>query len=480
MSTQEKTAAAALNESLDHPIIDADGHWLEFGSYASEMMRKIGGDIAKEGFEYYTTNIVKAQLALTDQQRRDNGIAHPVWWGLPTENTRDRATVMMPELLYQRLGDFGVDFSILYPTAGLGLTRIPDAEVRKATCRAFNKMSLEMFGKYSDRVTPVAVIPMHTPEEAVEELDHAIGDLGLKAIMMGSLIPRQMEAFKNAPEEVKRFTTWYDTLGLDSAYNYDSVWQRCVDLKVSPSFHTGSRGMGNRMSPTNFVYNHIGHFAAASEAVAKALVIGGVTKRFPDLKFAFQEGGVAWACSLFADMVEHFETRSAEELEILDPANLDVELLGKLADEYAPEMAEAIKASDAVFDNATLPEAIEPRDDFAAAGVNELKDLADRFAKPFYFGCEADDRTVAWAYKTENNPFGCRLNTLFGSDIGHFDVSDMSACVVEAHKLVKKGVVTEDDFRRQMFENPARLWGESNPDFFKGTTVEKEVAAFLG
>jgi hypothetical protein len=69
---------------------------------------------------------------------------------------------------------------------------------------------------------------------------------------------------------------------------------------------------------------------------------------------------------------------------------------------------------------------------------------------------------------------------LFGSDIGHFDVSDMSACVVEAHKLVKKGVVTEDDFRRQMFENPARLWGESNPDFFKGTTVEKEVAAFLG
>jgi hypothetical protein len=56
----------------------------------------------------------------------------------------------------------------------------------------------------------------------------------------------------------------------------------------------------------------------------------------------------------------------------------------------------------------------------------------------------------------------------------------MSACVVEAHKLVKKGVVTEDDFRRQMFENPARLWGESNPDFFKGTTVEKEVAAFLG
>lgn len=480
MSTQEKSAAAALNDSLDHPIIDADGHWLEFGSYASEMMRKIGGDLAQQGFEYFTTNIVKNQLAMTDKERRDQGVSHPVWWGVPTENTRDRATVMMPELLYQRLDEFGVDFSILYPTAGLGLTRIPDAEVRKATCRAFNIMSMEMFGKYGDRMTPVAVIPMHTPEEAVAELDHAIGELGLKATMMGSLIPRQMEGFKDIPAELQRFATWHDTLGLDSAHNYDSVWQSCVEHKVSPTFHTGSRSMGNRMSPSNFVYNHIGHFAAASEAVAKALVIGGVTRRFPDLKFAFQEGGVAWACSLFADMVEHYETRSADELDILDPKNLDVELLGKLADEYAPEMAGAMKASDAVFDNATLSEAIKPRDDFAAAEINDLKDFADLFAKPFYFGCEADDRTVAWAYKTENNPFGCRLNTLFGSDIGHFDVSDMASCTMEAYKLVKKGVVTEDDFRRQMFENPARLWGESNPDFFKGTVVEKQVSALLG
>jgi predicted TIM-barrel fold metal-dependent hydrolase len=479
MSNSIKSPAAALNSSLDHPVIDSDGHWLEFGSYASERMRKIGGAKAQEGFEYFTTNIVKNQLDMTDQQRRGQGISHPVWWGLPTKNTRDRATVMMPELLYQRLDEFGVDFSVLYPTAGLGLTRIPDADVRRATCRAFNIMSAEMFGKYSDRVTPIAVIPMHDPDEAIAELEHAIGELGMKAIMMGSLIPREIPDFKDAPAELKRFAMWYDTLGLDSAFNYDPVWQVCVDLKVSPTFHTGSRGMGNRNSPSNFVYNHIGHFAAASEAVAKALVIGGVTYRFPTLKFAFQEGGVAWACSLFADLVEHFETRSVDELSILDPENLDLGLLCQLADEYAPEMAESMRAKDAVFDNATLGKRIEPKDDFASVGIEKLSDLKDRFAKPFYFGCEADDRTVAWAYKTENNPFGTRFNTLFGSDIGHFDVADMSSCTTEAHKLVEKGLVTADDFRRQMFESPARLWGESNPNFFKGTVVENDVRNFL-
>ena len=30
-----------------------------------------------------------------------------------------------------------------------------------------------------------------------------------------------------------------------------------------------------------------------------------------------------------------------------------------------------------------------------------------------------------------------------------------------------------------MFANAVRLWGTQNPDFFKGTVVEKEAAAVL-
>ena len=34
------------------------------------------------------------------------------------------------------------------------------------------------------------------------------------------------------------------------------------------------------------------YFASAGEAMAKALFFGGVTRRFPELNFAFLEGGI--------------------------------------------------------------------------------------------------------------------------------------------------------------------------------------------
>ena len=46
-------------------------------------------------------------------------------------------------------------------------------------------------------------------------------------------------------------------------------------------------GWGSRTSISNYMYNHIGHFATAGEALCKALFMSGVTRRFPILKFAF-------------------------------------------------------------------------------------------------------------------------------------------------------------------------------------------------
>jgi predicted TIM-barrel fold metal-dependent hydrolase len=86
---------------------------------------------------------------------------------------------------------------------------------------------------------------------------------------------------------------WYDVLGLDSDYDSDPVWAKCVELGIAPTFHSASSSQGLRLSPTNFTYNHIGHFAAAGHATAKAIFLGGVTRRFPELRFAFLEGGVA-------------------------------------------------------------------------------------------------------------------------------------------------------------------------------------------
>jgi predicted TIM-barrel fold metal-dependent hydrolase len=390
---------------------------------------------------------------------------------------------MLPSLLYQRLDEFGIDFAVLYPTSGLGAVRVADDGDRRATCRAFNTYSAELFAPFADRMTPAAVIPMHTPDEALVELEHAVVELGLKAVMCGSLMPRPLGDLLEVDAELATRFGWLDPLGLDSAHDYDPVWARFVELGVAPTFHTGSRRYGLRTSPSNFVYNHIGHFAAASEAVCKALFLGGVTRRFPALRVAFLEGGVGWACQLFADLVGHWEKRSLSALEATKPDNLDVDLLVELVRGYGD--AAMVAAVEARREHLATPRldltgGIADLDDFSACRIEEPADIADLFVPRFFFGCEADDRMNAWAFDTAHNPFGSRLGAIFGSDIGHFDVLDMADVLAEAHELVDDGLITNDDFRRFVFENPARLWAEANPRFFEGTAVAGAVADLMG
>ncbi len=45
--------------------------------------------------------------------------------------------------------------------------------------------------------------------------------------------------------------------------------------------------------------------------------------------------------------------------------------------------------------------------------------------------------------------------------------------------MVEHELLTSADFRDFMFTNAVRFWGEVNPDFFKGTVVEKAAAQEL-
>jgi predicted TIM-barrel fold metal-dependent hydrolase len=121
---------------------------------------------------------------------------------------------------------------------------------------------------------PVAVVPTHTPEEAIAELEFVGRELNAKAVMLNGIVHRPLA------DGSKRT----DTLAFDSAYDYDPVWQKLVDLRIVPVFHTSGQGWGSRRSPSSYVYNHIGSFAASGEAVCKGLFLGGVTRRFPQLR----------------------------------------------------------------------------------------------------------------------------------------------------------------------------------------------------
>jgi len=259
------------------------------------------------------------------------------------------------------------------------------------------------------------------------------------------------------------------------------VWAKCVELKVAPTFHSQGIGWGSRTSISNFMYNHIGHFAAAGEALCKALFMGGVTRRFPTLQFAFLECGVGWACNLYADLIGHWEKRNRKAMENYNPASLNRELLLDLYRRYGGKLVEGtleqVNKNPGMLAGTNEDPAMI--DEWAPCGIEKAEDIKELFVPHFYFGCEADDPMNAWAFNTNVNPFGARLKAMFSSDIGHWDVPDMTEVVAEAYELVEEGLITEENFREFVFVNPVTLWTKMNPDFFKGTVIEKDVEKLL-
>ena len=458
---------ADIRAKLKHPVVDADGHMIESTFAVLDFVRQVGGaDIAKRYEE----------LLRNDPSGPTRSA---VWVGNSGPGSIDRATAMLPKLYRARLDDAGIDFGVVYGTLALSVLRLNDEELQPVVYRAMNMLYADMFRDVSDRLTPAALIPMHDPKQAIAELDFAVAKLGLKAIVVNTMLYRPApEVVRDAPH-LAHLSLSLGSPAIDVGDAYDLVWAKCVELGVAPSCHNAFRGRGStHSSPQNYCFNSLGSFGDGSEYFCRALFFGGVPHRFPDLKFAFLEGGAGWAGQLYNSLFEYWEKRNLDALSRnLDPAKLDVDLLVEMFEKYGDEhlTPERIRAEPHQPASTQFFGAPEELDDFAASGVRDGKDIRRIFDNNFYFGSEADDRLTAIGFDTKMNHYGARLNAILGSDIGHWDVPDMTKVMAEAYELLDEGFVTEADFRDFTYANVVRMHTGMNPDFFKGTVVEAEV-----
>ncbi|HVZ31975.1 MAG TPA: hypothetical protein VG963_06100 [Polyangiaceae bacterium] len=95
----------------------------------------------------------------------------------------------------------------------------------------------------------------------------------------------------------------------------------------------------------------------------------------------------------------------------------------------------------------------EELEDFTAAGIESVEDIKKRWVDSFFFGSESDDRSVAHAFNDKANPLGIEINAIYSSDVGHWD---------------------------WVFGNPYKFYTEANPNFFKGTAIERKLASRSG
>ena len=456
-----RPTGADIRAKLSHPIVDGDGHAVELSLAFPDFLKQVAGP---EELKRWEANVGEATVL----QVPPGG-----WYLSPSgPSTIDRAMAMLPDFRHERHQDAGIDFAIIYTTLGLQMLNIREDDRRRAFCRALNMMNADMYAAHKKTMMPAAIVPTNSVAEAIDEVEFVVRELGMKVITINGSVTHQPTA-----DEPRRVMP----IALDGAEDYDPFWQRCLDLGVTIACHGGSSGSDRHASRVNYTFNHIATFADHGEFFCRSLFFGGVPRRFPDLNFAFLEGGVGWACSLYNSLFEHWEKRNAKSMaENLDPRLLDVDLLVAMAEKYpTPHLTPDRVREEAEGIRDYLPAETPVPDDFAACGIATAEDLRTLFTETFYFGCEADDRMAAVAFDPRLHHRGATFKAIFSSDIGHWDVQNALHVLPEAYELFEDGLLTAEQFEDFTFNNSVRLIAGMDPLAFTGTVIESEARAAM-
>jgi len=193
-----------------------------------------------------------------------------------------------------------IERTVLFPSEGLsvGFIQIPRYAVE--VCRAYNDYVHHKYAKLSDRLRPVALIPMQDVPEAVQELKRAVAELRLPGAMLPST---------GLPLHLGHETYW-------------PIYEEAEKLDCTLAVHGGANLEGAGLNTfTNFTASHILHHPIPLMVAMVSFIYHGVLDRFPNLRVAFMEGGCGWLASIL-DRAErdenYFDTRDQPRLKPIE------------------------------------------------------------------------------------------------------------------------------------------------------------------
>ena len=172
------------------------------------------------------------------------------------------------------LDDVGIDWTVVYPTAGLAVGRIIAEDWAIAACRAYNNWLYEKFTNVSPRIKGMALIPIQDTDAACAEMRRAVKELG----MAGAMLPSNGEGIK----------------GHFGAKIYWPIYEEAEKLNAPLAIHVGAlHHLGMDSIGVYYPVHALGHpFGIMAQAAA--MLSYGVFDRFPKLRVGFLEGGATW------------------------------------------------------------------------------------------------------------------------------------------------------------------------------------------
>jgi predicted TIM-barrel fold metal-dependent hydrolase len=182
----------------------------------------------------------------------------------------------------QRLKDMardGVDAEIIFPNKGLLMWATPDPQFALAQCRIYNDWAWETFGKYNDRMSPMAALATGDLEGSIAEIQR-VAEMGYRGLTL----------------PCKPIFGPYDAKHPN--YNlpmFDPLWAAIQDSGLPITFHI-STGRDPRVARKDggAVINYVSHSLAPTVEPIANMCASGVLERFPRLKFAAIECGIGW------------------------------------------------------------------------------------------------------------------------------------------------------------------------------------------
>jgi len=287
------------------------------------------------------------------------------------------------------LDEVGVEATVLYPTAGVASSNIVNPDWALDSTRAYNVWLHDTYLQHSPRFRGLALLPpaVLNPQAAAEELRRAVQKLG----MCGAVIPSNS---LHAPP-----------LGTPT---YFPIYEAANELRCCVAIHGGVHGsMGMDGLDPYAAVHAIGHPLGQMISLA-SIVFNGVLERFPNVRFGFLEGGVAWL--LFC--LERFD-RSYGTHVMRDPRGSYLKL----------ESGE--KVSDYI--------------------IRHVK------ARRIFVGCEGGEPLLGTAVKmVGNEPF------MYSTDFPH--EVNAETCKKELDELIENGELSEADKDAILYENAVEFY----------------------
>jgi uncharacterized protein len=283
------------------------------------------------------------------------------------------------------LAGSGIEWTVLYPTFALSYGKIVSVDYAVELCRAYNDWVANTYVRTDPRFKAMAIIPMQDPPEAAKELRRAVTELGL----MGAMLPSNG---LSQPLGAKQF--W-------------PVYEEANRLGCCLSVHGGAHDRFGMDQMNMYVPVHaLGHPWGLAINCA-SILYNGIFERFPKVRIAFLEGGIAWLLMLLERLHASHETHF----------------------QHIPDREYGIREGQ-------RPDRI-------------IRDLiaADRF----YLGIEAEELTLPFALKVVGNrPF------LYSSDFPH-EVT-LSSCLHDIGELMESDELTAGDKAALLSENAERFY----------------------